>query len=151
MLNKGLSFCKGKRNILFCADSNGVESLNPLVVQAVKEEVPYDFHMIEEEPDTFLYQWFSQQKMGSYLYISGNRDFVKRVEKLALESGFFEYEMQINIIGEINKRVICCECHGCNVVVEKEQFHCKHCGLELEVSNHYSRRLDAYLGYHSIK
>lgn len=151
MLNNELSFCKGKRKFLFCADSNGVEPLNPLILQAVKEDVPYDMHIVEQEFDSFLTHWFNQQKMGSYLYISGNLAFVKRVEKLALESGYSEYEMQMKIVGPISKRIICCKCHGCNVVDKDCHFNCTYCGLELEVSNHYSRRLDAYLGYHSIK
>ncbi len=151
MIEKELSFSKGKRKYLFCADSQGAKHLYLLVHQTMEENVPFDFHIIEQESESFLNHWFSHQKMGTYLYISGHRNFVNRVKTLAMEAGFSEYEMQMKVIGPLIKKVICCKCHGVNEVDDDLYIACKQCGLELEVSNHYSRRLDAYLGYFSIK
>lgn len=145
-----LSFKKGKRKYLFCADSKGAESLYFLVQQAMEVKVPFDFLVIENESDSFLDLWLSQQKMGTYLYLSGKWEFVNRLKNLAFGAGFSEYEMQMNVLGSIRKKLICCKCHGVNDVDDELHITCKHCGLELEVSNHYSRRLDAYLGYSSI-
>lgn len=145
-----LSFNKGKRKYLFCADSKGAESLYFLVQQAMEVKVPFDFLVIENESDSFLDLWLSLQKMGTYLYLSGKWEFVNRLKNLALEAGFSEFEMQMKVMGSIRKKLICCKCHGVNDVDDELHITCKHCGLELEVSNHYSRRLDAYLGYSSI-
>lgn len=146
-----LSFNMGKRKYLFCGDSNGAESLYVLVHQAMDEKVPFDFLIIENEAYSFLDLWFSHQKMGTYLYLSGELEFVNILKNLAVNAGFSEHEMQMKVWGTTTKKLICCTCHGGNDVGDKLHITCKHCGQELEVSNHYSRRLDAYLGYVSIK
>ncbi len=145
-----LSLKKGKRKYLFCADEKGAEVLNALVPQAEKEHVPFDFKTIGPEPDSFLDHWFSQQKMGVYLYVAGTKEFVNRIQNLAGEAGFSEYEMQLDVVGPVRKKVICGKCHGINEAEDEKQIMCRRCGIGLEVSGHYSRRLDAYLGYTSI-
>ncbi|MHC0036382.1 dimethylamine monooxygenase subunit DmmA family protein [Pseudoneobacillus sp. C159] len=151
MNNQELALIKGKRRYLFCTDLRGAESINDMIQQAIAEKVPFDHHIIEQEPDNFIDIWFQQQKMGTYLYIVGQNEFVKRVEKLAIDAGFSQYDRQTKVVGHRSKSVICSKCHANNEVDEDSHITCKHCGLELEVSDHYSRRLDAYLGYHSIK
>jgi dimethylamine monooxygenase subunit C len=151
MNQKDLLFVEGKRKYLFCGDSEGVEDLYNMVQQAIENQSPFDFHLIEDETDSFLTLWLSQQKMGAYLYIAGQLDFVKRVEKIAYEFGFSEQEIQVKVIGPIKKKLVCCKCHGFNEIEAELMIICSKCGIELEVSDHYSRRLDAYLGYISIK
>jgi len=148
---KEFSFTKGKRKYLFCADSKGADTLYLLVQQVIENKVPFDFLVIEHESDSFLGLWFNQQKMGTYLYVSGTWKFVNRLKNLALDAGFSEYEMQLNVQGPVSKRVICCICHGVNDVEDELHIICTHCAVELEASSHYSRRLEAYLGYTSIK
>jgi dimethylamine monooxygenase subunit C len=150
MNEKELIFSKGKRKYLFCTDIKGEEFLTSLIQQVVVEKVPYDYYIFKQEMDTFIDTWFRAQKMGTYLYIAGYWEFVKRVQKLAVDAGFTQHEMQIKICGPIKKMAICCRCHGVNELADERQITCMHCGLELEVSDHYSRRLDAYLGYNSI-
>lgn len=147
---KELSFTKGKRKYVFCADSNGADPLYILVQQAIEKKIPFDFLLIEHESDSFLGLWLNQQKMGTYLYLSGTWEFVNRIKNLALEAGFSDHEMQLNVQGPISKRVICCKCHGVNDVEDELHIICMHCAVELEVSSHHSRRLEAYLGYTSI-
>ncbi|GED66868.1 hypothetical protein BRE01_05700 [Brevibacillus reuszeri] len=150
-VQKELLFSKGKRKYLFCTDSAGAEALYPLVRQTMEDHVPFDFLEIEHESDSFLEQWFSQQKMGTYMYLSGKWEFVSRIKNLALEAGFTEFEMQLKVIGPARKKLLCSKCYGIHEVEEVLHVICIHCGLYLEVSNHYSRRLDAFLGYSSIK
>lgn len=89
--------------------------------------------------------------MGTYLYISGTSDFVKRIKGIAMDSGFSEHDMQLHTIGPVSKKLLCCTCHRENEVSDQTDIVCGHCGQKLEVSDHYSRRLDAYLGYVTIK
>ncbi|NHM32278.1 dimethylamine monooxygenase subunit DmmA family protein [Neobacillus terrae] len=148
---KEFLYTKGKRKYIFCADSKGAELLYNFVQQAMEDKVPFDFMIIGDKSDAFLEHWYSQQKMGTFLYLSGQWEFIKRLKKLALEAGFSEYEMQINIVGQISKKLVCCECYGVNEFIDDDlHLTCKHCGIVLEVSSHYSRRLEAYLGYTSI-
>ena len=148
---KEFLYCKGKRKYLFCADSKGPEHLYNFVKQSTEDKVPFDFMIIEDQSDSFLEQWFTQQRMGTFLYLSGEWQFINRLKKLSLEAGFSEYEMQINIVGPISKKLVCCECYGVNEFRDNDMhITCNHCGIGLEVSSHYSRRLEAYLGYTSI-
>ena len=152
MIQDMFLYMEGRRKFLFCADSDGVKSLRILVRQAIDENVPFDFHILQEESEESLVNdWFSKQKMGAYLYISGTGDFVKRMQSRAKEAGFSEHDMQSLTTGPIMKKLICCTCHGDNEVVDQYHVVCVHCGQDLEVSDHYSRRLDAYLGYVTIK
>lgn len=151
LVQKEFLFSKGKRKYLFCADSKGAEQLYILFQQAMEEKAPVDFLVIEHESDAFLNMWLSQQRMGTYIYLSGTWEFVQRLKNLALNAGFSDYEMQMNVLGPRGKKVICCKCHGVNDVEDELHITCKHCGIELEVSSHYSHRLESYLGYTSIK
>jgi dimethylamine monooxygenase subunit C len=152
MMDENISLKKGKRKFLFCADSKGARSLYILVRQAIDENVPFDFHIFQEESEErFADEWFSHQKMGTYLYISGAADFVKRIQNKAWKIGFSEHDLQALPIGPAKKKLICCTCHGESEVDEETHVTCAHCGLVLEMSDHYSRRLDAYLGYVTIK
>ncbi|RSD22328.1 dimethylamine monooxygenase subunit DmmA family protein [Mesobacillus subterraneus] len=146
-----LSFIHGKRKLLFCADPEGAEVCHRLAAQARKENVPFEFHILKECDEAFVQQWFSMQKMGAYLYISGKGDFVEKVKVRAMEAGFSEHEMQTAIIGPVRKRLVCCTCHGMNEWDDQDEIVCAHCGQQLEGSTHYSRRLGGYLGYVSIK
>lgn len=147
-----LSLMEGKRKFLFCADSKGAGSLTILVRQALDENVPFDFHIFQEEnEESFVDEWLSQQKMGTYLYISGAADFVKRIQNKAWKIGFSEHDLFSLPTGPAKKKLVCCTCHGVSEVDDQSHFTCAHCGQDLEVSDHYSRRLDAYLGYVTIK
>lgn len=151
MTHNLLEYVEGKRKFLFCADSKSAETLHDLVHHAMEKSIPFDFHIFEDGHESLLGLWLNQQKMGTYLYISGKWDFVKHVKNLAYDIGFSDYEMQTAVIGTIKKKLVCCTCHGENDVENQIRAVCAHCGQELEVSSHYSRRLDAYLGYVSIK
>lgn len=150
MIQKELSFSKGKRKFLFCTDSIGEKSLHALVHQAIEDGIPFDFHILGDEPDSFFNLWFNQQKMGSYLYISGEWEYVNRMKKIALAAGFSHEEMQMQVIGPLKKKLICCTCHAGNLIDDETYITCMNCGAELEISTHYSPRLEAYLGYVSI-
>ncbi|WLR55180.1 dimethylamine monooxygenase subunit DmmA family protein [Mesobacillus subterraneus] len=146
------SYAKGKRKLLFCTDSEGNQNLHILVQQALNENVPFEFHILQEESDEeIVNQWFVKQKMGTYLYISGTFDFVKRIQGVAMKAGFSQHDMQSQAIGPVSKKLVCCTCHGKNEVSNQSYIVCGHCGQELEMSDHYSSRLDAFLGYITIK
>lgn len=149
-LQKEFLFSKGKRKLIFCSDSKNEEIFDHLVKQAIEENTPYQFFMIEKESDYCISQLLSQQKMGTYLYLSGKWEFVNRLMSLALEAGFTEHDMQMKVLGPIQKKLICSKCYGVNDVGDHLHITCNHCHLKLEVTNHYSRRLEAYLGYSPI-
>jgi dimethylamine monooxygenase subunit C len=151
MSESSFKIVSGKRKFLFCTDSGGAGDFYDLLQQALSEKIPFDFHIFAEGQEPMLKTWFCTQKMGTYLYISGSAEFVKMVKELAFETGFSEQEIQTATKVFLPKKLICCTCHGENEAWENQIVICRLCGQELEVSDHYSRRLDAYLGYVTIK
>ncbi|MBT2680299.1 hypothetical protein J7E38_14895 [Bacillus sp. ISL-35] len=151
MSGSSFKIVSGKRKFLFCTDSEGAGDFYDLLQRALSEKIPFDFHIFTEGQESMLKNWFSTQKMGTYLYISGSAEFIKMVKELAFGAGFSEQEIQTAMRGFLPKKLICCTCHGENEAGENKFVICRLCGQELEVSDHYSRRLDAYLGYVTIK
>lgn len=150
------SFVPGKKKYLFCADLKGKVILQPIMEQVIDKNADFEFFFLENKQNsvptfTNLSKWLSGQRMGSYLYIAAPWSQFKFIKQLADEIGFSEEEAQFIGYGEKEKKVFCCRCHGITrlEVEQKEllEVNCIHCDLLLEISNHYSRLRDAYLGY----
>ncbi|WNS78040.1 dimethylamine monooxygenase subunit DmmA family protein [Domibacillus sp. DTU_2020_1001157_1_SI_ALB_TIR_016] len=87
------------------------------------------------------------QFIGTRLVVSGSSSFVKTVRSEAETAGFSDEEMQLKVIGSQKDTVFCVKCYSRHDRNEKEFFVCPSCRTELDVSSHYSKRHDAYLGY----
>ncbi|MEW9671407.1 dimethylamine monooxygenase subunit DmmA family protein [Ammoniphilus sp. 3BR4] len=139
-----LDYVRGKRKYLFCCDQRGMSLVEPIVQQVKEEQLPFDWLC---QPDfEAIPAWLSQQKMGCYLYIAGRCDMVVRVKKLAEEAGFSEEETQWATVGHSPRQIFCCRCHSLHFTEESTTTCCPHCGLVLDITEHYSRRWEAYLG-----
>lgn len=93
----------------------------------------------------------SSQTMGTFLYIAGSPEMVESLQRLAIEAGFTDSEMEVFRFGDINRMVFCA---GCQVIFDVPlvpQVTCQNCGLLLTITDHFSPRLRAYLGYQEIK
>lgn len=87
------------------------------------------------------------QFMGTRLAAAGNAHFIKTIRNQAETAGFSDEEMHLRIIGFQKEAVFCVTCYTRHDQNQKDIFVCPSCRTELAVSRHYSRRLDAYLGY----
>ncbi|MCM3791051.1 hypothetical protein M3221_22175 [Domibacillus indicus] len=87
------------------------------------------------------------QFIGTRLVVAGSAPFVKTVRNHAETAGFSDEEMQLKIIGSQKDTVFCVKCYSRHDRNEKDFFVCPSCRTELDVSSHYSKRHDAYLGY----
>lgn len=147
------SFVAGKRKYLFCADQKGKVMLQPIIDLVTKKNLPSEFVLIESDQNQVLvtqklFKWLSNQKMGSYLYMVAHWHHLKAIKPIAEDIGFSEEEAQYIGHGEQEKQVFCCRCHGMTKIVpEKTEVNCMYCDLLLEISDHYSRLRDAYLGF----
>lgn len=91
----------------------------------------------------------AEQKMGTRLYLAGNWETVESVAERAMEAGFTEQEMEIHGIDTPPVRLFCPKCYG---VQQLDKYPspsacCPQCGVSLDISQHYSRRWKAYLGF----
>lgn len=90
-----------------------------------------------------------EQLIGTKLYISGLWSMISELKKMAYVAGFTDEEILINGIGQKKEKVFCVKCYQLNhkQLDSELEFKCKYCNSILDVSGHYSKRLEAYLGY----
>lgn len=84
--------------------------------------------------------------MGTRLYLSGTEGFIGQCMKVALEQGVDFNSILTEHRGSEARRVQCVHCKGITENVRTQPCTCSHCGLELLVRDHYSRRLAAFQG-----
>lgn len=85
-------------------------------------------------------------KMGIQVYLSGTESLMGQVSAAADIAGVPRDAVQTEHRGSTARRMQCVHCKGFTEDVETDPFVCSHCGLNLFVRDHYSRRLAAYQG-----
>jgi hypothetical protein len=84
--------------------------------------------------------------MGLQLYLAGTEGLMGQAQNEAMQAGIPHTAIQTEHRGSIARRMQCVHCKGITEDVETDPFQCAHCGLNLFVRDHYSRRLAAYQG-----
>jgi hypothetical protein len=84
--------------------------------------------------------------MGLQIYLAGTEGLMGQAQNEAMQAGFPHTAIQTEHHGSIARRMQCVHCKGITEDVEIDPFQCAHCGLNLFVRDHYSRRLAAYQG-----
>ena len=85
-------------------------------------------------------------KMGLQLYLAGTEGVMGQAQHAAMQAGIPHTAIQTEHRGSTARRMQCVHCKGITEDVEVDPFVCAHCGLNLFVRDHYSRRLAAYQG-----
>lgn len=88
----------------------------------------------------------SDAHMGLQLYLTGTEGLMGRAQSEAIEAGIPHSAIQTEHRGSVARRVQCVHCKGITEDVMTDPFVCSHCGLNLFVRDHYSRRLAAFQG-----
>jgi dimethylamine monooxygenase subunit C len=148
-MSENITLVPEKRYYLFCADEEGIKLLQPLIDVVKDRNISYEIQIVKDNwSNTLFSEWLSMQKMGSFLYVSAEWNTLKKLKQLAEDAGFSEEEAKYIGYGKEQIKVFCCRCHGISVLEKgKPERNCDHCGLLLEVSDHYSKLRDAFLGY----
>ena len=84
--------------------------------------------------------------MGMQLYLAGTEGLMGQAQAEAMSAGIPHTAIQTEHRGSTARRMQCVHCKGITEDVETDPFVCSHCGLNLFVRDHYSRRLAAYQG-----
>ncbi len=85
-------------------------------------------------------------KMGLQVYLAGTEGLMGQAQNEAMAAGIPHTAIQTEHRGSVARRMQCVHCKGITEDVETDPFVCSHCGLNLFVRDHYSRRLAAYQG-----
>lgn len=84
--------------------------------------------------------------MGLQVYLTGTEGLMGQAQFEAMQAGIPHTAVQTEHRGSVARRMQCVHCKGITEDVETDPFVCAHCGLNLFVRDHYSRRLAAYQG-----
>jgi dimethylamine monooxygenase subunit C len=88
----------------------------------------------------------SSAHMGLQLYLAGTEGLMGQAMQVAIEAGIPYASIQTEHRGATRRRVQCVHCKGITEDVTHDPFRCSHCGLNLFVRDHYSRRIAAFQG-----
>ncbi len=88
----------------------------------------------------------SGARMGTQFYLAGTEGLIGQAEREIMASGFPFAAIQKEHRGSTLRRVQCVHCKGITENVATDPFRCSHCGLNLFVRDHYSRRIAAFQG-----
>ncbi len=88
----------------------------------------------------------SDAHMGLQIYLAGTEGLIGQVLAEATAAGIPHTGIQSEHRGSVARRVQCVHCKGITEEVTQSPFVCDHCGLNLFVRDHYSRRLAAFQG-----
>ena len=89
---------------------------------------------------------FLDASMGLQIYLSGTEGLMGQALSEAMQAGYDHTAIQTEHRGSIARRMQCVHCKGITEDVSNDPFQCSHCGLNLFVRDHYSRRLAAFQG-----
>jgi predicted RNA-binding Zn-ribbon protein involved in translation (DUF1610 family) len=84
--------------------------------------------------------------MGLQVYLTGTESMMGQAMNEAVNAGIPHTAIQTEHRGSTARRMQCVHCKGITEDVELDPYVCSHCGLNLYVRDHYSRRHAAYQG-----
>lgn len=93
-----------------------------------------------------LVRVISDAHMGMQFYLAGSEGLIGQAEREIMATGFPFAAIQKEQRGSTLRRVQCVHCKGITENVATDPFKCSHCGLNLFVRDHYSRRIAAFQG-----
>lgn len=89
---------------------------------------------------------FENAHQGLQVYLTGTESLMGQAQNEAMQAGIPHTSIQTEHRGSVARRMQCVHCKGITEEVMTDPFVCSHCGLNLFVRDHYSRRLAAYQG-----
>jgi hypothetical protein len=88
----------------------------------------------------------AEAHMGTQFYVTGTEGLMGQAEREIMMTGLPFDAVQKEHRGSTLRRVQCVHCKGITENVAMDPFACSHCGLNLFVRDHYSRRIAAFQG-----
>ena len=87
---------------------------------------------------------FAKAHMGLQVCLSGTESLMGQAMYAATSAGIPHTAIQTEHRGSTARRMQCVHCKGITENVTSDPFECSHCGLNLFVRDHYSRRHAAF-------
>ena len=87
-----------------------------------------------------------QAVMGARLYVTGTEGFIGKCMQIAMRFGIDQASIRTEHRGSQVRRVQCVHCKGITEGVTTNPAPCSHCGIQMLVRDHYSRRMGSFQG-----
>ncbi|MCQ6281199.1 dimethylamine monooxygenase subunit DmmA family protein [Bacillus sp. EB600] len=134
---------------------NNIETIIYVKTDRQQEEIldhlqhipQYKINLLPTIENEKIHAIFKEQKIGTKIFISGPWSMIYHIKDIANTVGFTDDEIQYNGFGQKDHKVYCVKCYSYNKMSNNKVITCEHCKVVLDVSNHFSKRLEAYLGY----
>jgi hypothetical protein len=94
-----------------------------------------------------LRTYLENQPIGTHLYIATAWASARGLMRIAEAAGYAKEDIQVRGYGHKYEQVFCISCYTMNPIDSASTVTCRQCGKLLSVTDHYSRRLDAVMGY----
>jgi hypothetical protein len=117
------------------------------IVELLQDILHNNLNFVQSFDDERVDPIFDEQVIGTNLFISGQWPMIHHIKEMAYDAGFSDEEIQYNGFGQIKEKIYCVKCYSFNKKKTTNEITCESCKTVLEVSKHFSKRLDAYLGY----
>ncbi len=130
-------------HIMYCPGPNGTDLSDMLAARGARQ-----FFRAPTIPALLprLIRVLSDAHMGTQFYLAGTEGLIGQAEREIMATGFPFAAIQKEHRGSTVRRVQCVHCKGITENVATDPFRCSHCGLNLFVRDHYSRRIAAFQG-----
>ena len=130
-------------HLLYCPGPDGVDRTDQLQALGAMQ-----FFRAPTIPALLprLQRVLADAHMGSRFYLAGSEGLIGQAEREIMATGFPFTAIQKEHRGSTLRRVQCVHCKGITENVATDPFRCSHCGLNLFVRDHYSRRIAAFQG-----
>lgn len=160
---------RSRKHLVF-ADAHGVADVIPDVRRMAATGDPVEWNLLGERAEetddhpidalisakrtwpqiddsNALRMYLEDQPMGTHLYIAASWASARALARIAEMVGYAKEDIQIRGYGQRYHQVFCIACYTINPIGDAPTVICRQCGKTISVSDHYSRRLDAVLGY----
>lgn len=132
-----------KTHIIYVPGANGTDEFASLeALGAVQCYRSPSFWAAESR----LRKVLADAHMGLQVYLAGTETLIGLAQRDVMEAGLPHDAVQTEHRGSLSRRVQCVHCKGITENVTTDPYVCSHCGLNLFVRDHYSRRLAAFQG-----
>lgn len=131
--------------------SQGCDGIGAAIrVLSVGAEIPLGIPVSHFHDETALLRALrgilEVSRMGLRLYAVGPEAFLWTVDHIAMDYGFGKGEVIKFPAGSLARRVYCSHCKTISDGVVTNLHRCPGCGTTLQVRDHFSRRLGAFMG-----
>lgn len=159
-----LSADAGARHHVLVAEPAGLEAVLRVLDAILESGMPVEVYWLGSVPaklaDRLTFYSFdsvssltealalrlSSAAMGLRLYMAGREAFLWQVNLACIATGLREDEIQREACGSLARRVFCVHCRNMIEDVTITPVQCPSCHVLLEVRDHFSRALAAYIG-----